>query len=253
MRELHIDGMTFVEKPVITCDKLLAFVLPNRLLNPAFYVFNGGNIPDTRAIHGNRVAYNGRTVLTGELQEFIFKDNFRRAYGIEFENADDWDQAHAINEWVYLLNDKLAYCNFAGSYHRKVPLANLNMSADWPLLNQLSFPGIIELVDDKIYDDDRTVHFFGWPVRKFFVVNAFEFEKYPSVDYPYRWPRPVIIRWPQLNNGFYGSEPFGQFRAHFRMPTVLNGTNEGFIGAHLVRVLKPGELIPTPFTKDWGS
>lgn len=232
-------------------DKLLAYVLPNRLLNPAFYFYKGGNIPDTRAIMGQRVANNGRTPLTAELQDLIFYSNFKIAYGYEFKDADQTVKDKAINEWVYLLGYKLAFVNDAGAETRKVPIANLNMKADWPQANQLTFPGIIELVEDKTYtilDKPNQV--------PFYVINGqdphlqdFTFEKYP-----YRWKRPALIKWAQLNGGKEGTEPFDQFngKATLRMPTLLNGTDKGFIDRRLIRILKAGEPMPTPFTKDWG-
>jgi hypothetical protein len=244
-----VDGKRFVLE---TPGKILAYVLPNRLLTPAFYFYTSGNVPDTRGIlGGSRAANCGRTKLTAELQDLIFYENFKLAYGIPFEEADDWDQAHAINDFVYLLGYKLAFVNDAGAQTRKVPIANLNMTADWPEANQITFPGIIELEQDK----DFTILGRANQVP-FYTINGQDpnVKNIKPLDNPYLWKRPAIVKFRQLNGGIEGTEPFGQFNntATLRWPTLSNGTNVGFIERRLIRVLKPGELMPTWFTKDWG-
>jgi hypothetical protein len=242
-KTLSFGGHSYYQRS----DQLLAFVIPNRLLEPPFYPREGLNLPDTRAIlGGSRVANCGRTPLTAELQDLIFYNNFRNAYGVEFAEADDSLQKEAIRQFVYLLGYKLAFVNDAGADTRKVPIANLNMDADWPQANQLAFAGIIELVEDKTYTilgkENQT---------PFYTINGqhphiedFTFEKYP-----YRWKRPVIAKREQTPEG---SEPFDQFNAQLRWPTLSNGTEIGFIDRRLIQVLKPGEPFPTVFTHDWG-
>lgn len=226
-----------------TNGRLLAFVYPNRLLTPQFYVYKGGNIPDTRGILGGKYVANcGRTPLTEELQNLIFYSNVNLAPEI--------GMTEAIKQWVYLLGYKLAFVNDAGAETRKVPLAGLNMNADWPQANQITFPGVIELVEDKTYTILGKTN-----QVPFYTING----QHPHLGdftpeaYPYRWKRPVIIKWPQLNNGVSGSEPFDQFKARLRWPTLSNGTEVGFIDRRLIRILAPGEALPSPFTKDWGS
>lgn len=250
----RLGGNYYYEKKYLVPDgKLLAYVLPNRLLKIPFYTYHGGNIPDTRGIlGGDRVANCGRTPLTDKLQNLIFYENFKLAWNMEFFRAPKDIQDRAVKEWVYLLGYKLAFANDAGSGTRKVPLANLNMSADWPAANQLAFPGIIELADDK----PRWV--LGNPNQlPFYTINGQHphIEDFTPDKYPYRWKRPALIKWAQLNGGVEGTEPFDQLlgKATLRWPTLSNGTEIGFIDASLVKILKPGDVIPSPFTKDWGS
>jgi len=234
--------------PPNPAGRLLAFVLPNRSLNPPFYPRNGMNLPDTRAILGGARTVNcGRTPLTDKIQDLIFYNNFKNAYGVEFSEADEQAKARAVNQFIYLLGYKLAFCNDAGADTRKVPIANLNMKADWPQGNQLTFSGIIELVEDKTYT------ILGKPNQiPFYTING----QHPHIEdftfdaYPYRWKRPVIAKRQQVPEG---SEPFDQFQARLRWPTLSNGTEVGFIDARLIRKLGQGEPFPSPFTKDWGS
>lgn len=227
--------------------KLLAFVPPNRLLNPPFYPRNGANLPDTRAIlGGDRVWMCGRTLLTDRLQDLVFYNNFKFTYGIDFAEADEALQNKAIKEFVYLLGYKLAFVNDAGAETRKVPIAGLNMKAEWPAANQLTFPGIIELDDDKprtVLDKPNQVPFYTINGQHPHIED-FTFEKYP-----YRWKRPVIDKQTQNPEG---SEPFNQFNASFRWPTLSNGTEIGFIDKRWIRILAPGEAEPMVFTNDWG-
>ena len=232
----------------VPSDKLLCYVLTQR--ERAFYEYRGGNIPDTRSIRVASALFAGRVKLTKELQKSIFEDNFARCPEISREQA--------IKEFVYLLNDKLFICNDAGSDSRRVYINYLNNGKDIlgltentkaadPEMNQLFMGGqILELIRKEPY---ILPIFKNTPMLAVKTLTTYKSSK----EAPYQWMRPAIIKWPQLNQGVFGCEPFDQFKARVRMPSMTNGKAEGFIDPRLVRILKPGEPLPTGFTKDWGS
>lgn len=227
------------------------------MLHPAHFFNKGGNIPDARAINVDRVVYGGRVLLNERLQWFIFNDNLLRCpewYNPEKPDDNPLGYKKAQNDFVYMLNDMLAYCNFAGSYDRRVYPANLNMGTKLePLWNEITMPGIVELVSGIPIKRGTLKE----PMIEYKVINAQDpqLEKYNSTDYPYLWHRPNNIQWAHYEGSTFiseGNEPFGRFLNRIKMPNMVNYTNTAFIHPRMVQVLHEGELIPnTAFTKDW--
>jgi hypothetical protein len=232
-------------EPLPVSDKLLARVYLN--YEKEFYPFilpNHPPIPDTRAYGGASTKNNGRTVLTRRHQEFWFNEMKARTPDW---NANKDTLAQFRRDFIYMMDDKLAFCNSAGSRERRVYPYNLNMQYKGePLQNQLTMGGsILELVDDS------TRMVFHEECRPFYCIDAFDkhLEDYNSFDYPYRWLRPCITYGPDVIH----SEPFSTFHGCSRVPMYCNGTNIAWIPARLVEVLEPGKPIKPQFTKDWGS
>lgn len=244
------DNSYYPKERIVPKGKSLGCILPNRMLRPPHFFNKGKNIPDARVEEVERVIYGDRVVLTERIQWFIFNDNYNRCP--EWKNPEGLVLAQ--KDFIYMLDEDLAYCNFAGSENRKVYPSNHNMNINAvPLWNEITMPGIVELVSGIPVQRGILKE----PMIEYKVINAQDpnIEKYNSTDYPYLWHRPNNIIWEHKENGKTipeGNEPFGRFLNRIKMPNMVNYTNTAFINPRMIQVLRPGELIPnTAFTKDW--
>lgn len=238
-------------------DKILAWVYPNWV--KPFYRFPTGRpaIPDTRAIMGARVAFNGRNLLSERHQYWIYNNIKARCPEFFTEEANAPTAAYPRGgqgiakfnkDFVYFFDDKLFQCNDHGSRKGAVYPAGHNLTSKQTLLqNQLAMGGkIIELWDTT----PRTI--LGKanqiPFKCIDTLNK-HIEDFDSVSCEYGWARPSIT----FGHESKREEPFSVFNGKARYPIMLNGSDTAYIGADLIMIIDQSKPLPQQFTKDWGS
>jgi hypothetical protein len=203
-------------------------------------------IPDTRPYVGASVKNNGRTTITKRHQYFWW--NILKEIVPEW-NANPDNEKLFKRDFIYIMDDKLAFFNDAGSDYRRVYPYNLNLTNKFePAQNQIAMGGTLLEMACTSYDDAEMI--FGEERLPFYVINAQDknLEDYNPFDFPYRWLRPTLTWGPTVIR----SEPFSTHYGRTRVPMYLNGTNIAWINARLVKILQPGEIPAAQFTKDWG-